>query len=510
MYRINKKRPMARKSKAYNEVTSLHDSFEKNRSLFKGIFQKDDAIIYRNLDIKNAAGVKICIIFAKDMVDSLELNKNVIEPLLEQDKAIDKDNMLEYIENTVTYANIEISSDVDKIVGSVLYGDTLILAGDSSKALLADTKGFKIRSISEPLSENVVRGPRDAFTESILINISLIRRRITNPDLKFRFRSLGKRTKTKICVCYLESLANPKILKELNKRLEDIDIDSILESGYVEEFIRDSPLSPFSTIGHTERPDKVAGNILEGRIGLIVDGTPFVLTLPFIFMEYFQSGEDYYYNFFYASINRLLRWFAFFLSTSVPAIYVALTTFHQEMVPTPLLLSIYASREGVPFPTIVEAILMLAAFEILREGGARLPAPIGTTISFVGAIVLGEAAVVAKIVSAPIVIIVALTGLSNFLIPKMIGVLNIIRIIFLGLAAFLGLYGYIFGIIGLFIHLMSMRSFGIPYMANIGSLDFQDVKDTVIRSPWWVMNYRPKLIGKMNMIRERGEKNKKS
>lgn len=435
------------------------------------------------------------------MCDKPAINEYIIGPIMKNEESKnDIDDLLNY---TICYSSMSKKDDVEQLIDAILYGDTILLCESDNQAVVFDTKDWKIRSVTEPESEVVVRGPREGFTESINVNLSLIRRKILNKDLKYKYKVLGKQTKTKVCICYMENIASDQIVKEAEKRLDDIDIDGILDTGYIEELIRDEPLSPFNTIGYTERPDVVAANLLEGRIALICDGTPVVLTLPFLFIEYFQSNEDYYNNFIYSSINRMLRYIGFFLTTSTPAIYLALVTYHQEMIPTPLLISISAAREGIPFPTIFEAIAMTFVFEVLREAGVRLPKPIGATISIVGALVLGDAAVNARFASAPIVIIIALTGISSFLVPKMLGPVLIIRVIFLLLASFLGLYGYIFGVIGLFIHLMSMRSFGVPYMMDLVSTKYQDIKDTAIRSPWWYMEYRPKFMGSKNRIRKK-------
>ncbi len=504
MFRIIKDRILGKKPNT-NTSYKLSTSLDKNIEIFKTIFDNDDTIIYRRFesDVKN--GVKFCIIFDKNLCKMTTVNDYIIKPLMQAKMSIDippKKRLNQILTKTIVTCDNRASSDMDEITGFMLYGDTILLVEGVDQAVLVCTKEWTQRAITEPNSERIIRGPKEGFIESIEVNYSLIRRKIRNPDLKFRFKEVGNRTKTRVCICYMEGIASEKILHELDKRLEEIKIDGILDSGYIEELIKDSPLSPFKTIGNTERPDTVAAKLLEGRIAVIVDGSPHVLTLPFIFMEYFQANEDYYNNYFYSSINRMIRFIGFFISTSIPAIYVALTTFHQEMIPTPLLLSISASREGVPFPTIVEALALLFAFEILREGGVRLPSPIGITISFVGAIILGEAAVAARFVSAPIVIVIAITGVSNFLLPKMLGPLIIIRTIFLLLSAFLGLYGYIFGVIGLFIHLLSMRSFGIPYMLNFATLDEEEIKDTSIRAPMWLMHFRPKLIGAKDQRRQ--------
>ncbi|QXM05081.1 spore germination protein [Crassaminicella indica] len=509
MLRILKDKILGTNSKKQSNKTKdikLTKSLEENIDSFKKVFEPNETIIFRRVESKDWDKLKCCLIFIDGMVDKIDIHENIILPMMNSKplQKIGEQNILDILERKIINASgIKKEKDANEMMMSILSGSSVILVEGYCEGLIIDTKGCEKRSITEPTSEQVVRGPREGFTESIIPNLALIRKRILSPDLKFNFMEIGVRTKTKVCICYIEGLANEKIVREVQKRLDDIQIDAILESGYIEEFIKDAPLSPFATVGNTERPDIVVANLLEGKIGIVVDGTPFVLTLPYLFIEYFQANEDYYNNYIYSSINRLLKVFAFFLSTSVPAIYVALVTFHQEMIPTPLILSISAAREGVPFPTIIEALLMLLAFELLREGGVRLPAPIGSTIGFVGAIILGQAAVDARFVSAPIVIVTALTGITNFLIPKMIGPMIVIRTIFLFLSAFLGLYGYIFGIIGLFIHLMAIRSFGIPYMTNIGSVKMQDIKDTAIRAPWWYMYYRPKLIGGKNPIRKK-------
>jgi spore germination protein KA len=233
-----------------------------------------------------------------------------------------------------------------------------------------------------------------------------------------------------------------------------------------------------------------------------VDGSPDVLTLPFVFIEYFQVAEDYYIDYYFASLNRLVRCLGEFFTTSIPAIYLAIITYHQEMIPSPLLLSISSARQGVPFPSIVEAIVLLFTFEVIREAGIRMPSPLGQSVSIVGALILGQAAVEARIFSAPMVIIEAATGITGLLTLKLKGASIIIRLVLLLLAAFMGLYGYIFGVIGFLILLFSMRSFGVPYMLEFGSINPVDLKDTFIRAPWWYMNFRTKQMAAKNIIRQ--------
>jgi spore germination protein KA len=429
------------------------------------------------------------------MANSQMINEDIINPILLTDITCGKHSEIMDIlmQKVLLTGDNKKMSSVDEIIDGIIYGKTMLFIDGFSEVICINTVGWQTRAISEPQAETIVRGPREGFTESLNLNLSMLRRRVINPNLKFKFIKIGKQTKTLICVIYVEGLAKEPILEELMNRLSKIDIDGILDSGYIEEMIKDAPYSPFRTIINTERPDVVAGKLLEGRFAVICDGSPIVLTLPSIFVEVFQSNEDYYDNFLYSSFVRLLRWLCFFLGTSVPAIYVAIVTFHQELIPTPLLVSIYSARKGVPFPSIIESMGMMIIFEILKEAGLRMPKHIGGAITIVGTLVLGDAAVNARLVSAPIVMTTAITGISSIMIPQVLGIVEI-RIIFLLLASFLGLYGYIFAVMGLVLHMMSIRSFGIPYMISVPSFSTQDVKDTVIRAPWWDMYLRPKMF----------------
>ncbi|MCB2299095.1 spore germination protein [Clostridium tagluense] len=475
----------------------LVTSLDENINIIKNIFTNDTTVVYRALSVGRPNITKCMLIYIDRMANTQLINENIIKPILLSHIAdINHSEIMDVLMQEVLLTGNNKKSDVvDDIISGIIYGKTMLFIDGFANVIIIDTIGWETRDISEPQAETIVRGPREGFTESMNLNLTLIRRRVINPNLKFIFMKMGKQTKTQICVCYIEGIAEEPILKELMKRLNDIDIDGILDSGYVEELIKDAPYSPFRTIINTERPDVVVAKLLEGRFAVICDGSPIVLTLPTIFVEVFQSNEDYYDNFLYSSFVRLLRWLCFFISTSTSAIYVALVTFHQELIPTPFLLSIYSARKGTPFPSIVEAMAMMIIFEILKEAGLRMPKQVGAAISIVGALVLGDAAVSARLVSAPIVIITAITGIASIMLPQVLGLVEI-RIIFLLLSSFLGLYGYIFGVMGLVLHMMSIRSFGIPYMLNVPSFSTQDIKDTAIRSPWWAMYLRPKMFSK--------------
>lgn len=479
------------------ETQRLEKSLEFNIHLIRKIFVNDDTLVVRPLQNKYLETARFCIFYIDGMVEDKAINESIIQPVLSNDltQGINPEDLLKELQNKILFANeIELLADFNQMISTIISGDTLLLVDGFNQALALNSKGWKSRPIVEPTTETIIRGPREGFNESIMINLSLLRRKLQTPDLKYEFKELGERSHTKICICYLESLANPKIIQELYIRLDKIKMDGILDSGYIQEMIKDSPYVPFKTIGNTERPDIIAGKLLEGRIAIIVDGTPAVLSLPYVFVEYFQSSEDYYNNFFIASINRIVRVLGMIITVCAPAVYVALFNYHQELIPTNLLLSIAATREGIPLPTILEISVMLFVFEVLREAGYRMPSQMGQTISIVGALVLGQAAVEARLVSATVVIVVAITGISGILIPRMKGPNILARFIFLLLAGFLGVYGFAYGLIGYLLLLFGMRSFGMPYMNSIGSLKPQDLKDTAIRAPWWGMKLRTKMI----------------
>ena len=291
-------------------------------------------------------------------------------------------------------------------------------------------------------------------------------------------------------------------MTEVWQRLKKIDIDSVLESGYLEEFIQDAPFSIFPTVGNTETPDKFAAKILEGRVGILVDGTPFALTVPFLFIESFQVAEDYYSRSFFTSLIRLIRFLALHLTIVLPALYVAVITFHPNIVPETLLLTIARIREGIPFPAFIEALVMGIFYEMFREGSVRMPRIVGQAVSIVGALILGEAAVNAGIISPIMVIITGLTAVTGFLLPPQTDSITLLRIPLLVIASFFGLFGIIWSYIIVVIHLASLRSFGAPYFSPIMPLTFADLKDSFVRVPWWMMKTRPRSIDWQGSVRE--------
>ncbi len=474
---------------------ALSKDLSENINLIKAIFKNDHTLITRSIETPCDPVIKYCLVYCDGMVNNKLINDDIIRPLLEYKPEKKQPDLMDVIAKQVTLSDsVDKVTELEKIVQGIVYGDSILFANGQNEALILNTKGWGTRSVSEPDNEKVLRGPREGFNEALLMNLSMLRRKIRTPDLKMEFQTFGTRSNTQGCICYLEGVVNSEVLAELKKRLKTFSIDGILDANYIVEFIRDAPYSPVKTVGITEKPDIVAAKLLEGRVALFLDGTPVVITVPHLFIEHFQSDDDYYLNYYFASIGRFLRLFAFFVATSLPALYVALTTFHQEMLPIPLFMSISQARQGVPFPTVLESVLILIVFEMLRESGVRMPGSMGQALSIVGALVIGQAAVAAKIVSAPMVIIVGFTGISGLMVPRIKGADILLRFILLGLSSMLGLYGYMFGMLGFLTHIFSLSSFGIPIMSSIYTNGPQDRKDIFFRAPWWNMKKRPKYI----------------
>ncbi len=424
---------------------------------------------------------RFCLLFYDGMVSGDLIDEHVIRPLSTRGK--DARTLSDVSKHIVTVEQANPEPRVAKAIVSLVQGDAILLMDGETSVLTLSAKGYKTRGISEPDGEKLVRGPREGFTESLMTNTSLIRRKLPTPDLQFEGMELSSRTGARISLCYLASNVDKAVLMTLKERIKRASLDAPLDSNFLTEAIRDGRYSPFKTVGSTEKPDIAAAKIMEGKIVILVDGSPVALTVPFLFLEYFQTGDDYYINFVYGSVSRLLRIVGFFLTVSVPAVYLAVVTYHYEIIPTKLLLSISAARQGVPFPTFLEMLLLLLAFELLREAGAMMPDSVGQALSTVGAIVVGQAAVDARIVSAPMVIVLALTGLTAMMSPKLQSPVLVLRLVFLTLAAAFGLYGYLFGVCVLVFMLMGKESFGVPYMAHLTFDSLRSLRDTLIRAP---------------------------
>lgn len=482
------------------ERSPLSPDLETNLKLLQGIFGVSSDFICRRFVIGFDDGVRAAVVFIDGLVDQVQLNSAVMHSLMAGTVYIDKiaaiSDLIDYLDQRVLAVGGTVRlHDIDAIADYILSGGAVILVEEGREAIGVDMRGGEKRAVEQPSTEGTVRGPREGFVEDIRTNTAMLRRKIRHPGLTVESLRIGKYTRTEVSIAYIKGLAWEGLIDEIKRRLQRIDIDGVLESGYLEEFIADNPLSPFATVGNAETPDKVAAKLLEGRAAIFVDGTPNVLTVPLLFAESFQVPEDYYASPLFGSAVRLVRYLAYFFSLGAAPLYIALASFHQGLLPSPLLISLAAARENVPFPTAIETTAMLITFEILREAGVRMPQPLGQAVSIVGALVLGQAAVQAGFVSAPVVIVVALTAISTFVVPPQIDSGVIIRFLGVALASSFGLYGIIIGALIVLIHLSSLRSFGTPYFSPFAPLSVGDLKDTLLRAPLWKMHKRPRLIG---------------
>ena len=485
-------------------MQNIPQSLEQAKLELKRVFADCDDFCLREISLGTDDEINIMIGFMEGLVNKQMVNADILKPIMIESHKIDLkyNNIINLLQKELLTANqlTAVNSFTDAVV-SILSGDTVIFISGYHTALKVDTKGWEGRPVEEPDTESVVRGPREGFIETLQTNLAMIRRKVKNPNLKFERMKLGAQTNTDVYVCYIKGIAHEGIVDTVRKRLEEIKIDAILESGYIEEFIEDAPFSLFPTVGSTEKPDVAAAKLLEGRVVILCDGTPFALTVPFLFIESLQASEDYYSRFYFASLVRIIRTVALVITTTLPAAYVALISFHQDVIPFKLLLNIAASREGIPFSAFTEALFMGITFEFLREAGVRMPRPIGQAVSIVGALVLGESAVSAGLVSNIMVIVTALTAICSFMSPSL-GVTTVfLRLINLAASNIMGFLGLTLSLTAFLIHLCSLRSFGVPYTAPFTPLAGADLKDTIIRYPMWAMFTRPRSITRKNVDR---------
>ena len=477
-----------------NPPPPLTPDLEENLAALAVLFQGDSDFIVRRLRLPVAGGQMAALLFFDGLVDVDIIGEQILQPLLIELGRTPRGpvaGMRQLTDSLLPAGEIATGPGLEGACDACLLGDAVLLIDGVAEYLSVNAKGFERRAVQEPQTETVVRGPREGFTETLRVNTALIRRRLKTTALRMEMHTLGRRTHTPVCLAWLDGIADPALLQEVRRRLDTIDTDAILNSGYIEAFIENAPRSIFQTMAYTEKPDIVTAKLLEGRCALIIDGTPFVLTMPMLFVECFQSPEDYTMRPHIATFLRFIRMVAFALSLMAPAVYIALTTFHQELIPTTLLFTIAAASESVPFSGAVETAIMLVTFEVLKEAGVRLPKPIGQAVSIVGALVMGQAAIQAGVVGAPVVIVIAFSAMGGFLIPSLSDATSLLRWYLLGLAACMGGFGIALGLMTILLHLASLESFGAVYLHPIAPLHPPGLLDTLVRAPLWKLRFRP-------------------
>ncbi|WP_188538448.1 spore germination protein [Paenibacillus segetis] len=447
---------------------------------------------------KRAAVIYIEGLYDKDLIEFQVLEPLMIDDIegIENSSGDTKMTKTNLMNKMLPVSQIRETLNLEEVVTEILMGSTALLVDGIAEVLLLGTAKGKSRSIEEPLSEGLLRGPREGFTEVLSDNTALLRRHGKNECLQLTKFEVGTRVKKDLVIAYVSDIANSDLVKEVQRRIESINMDYLAESGYVEQLIEDNSLSPFQQVQNTERPDRVISALLEGRVAILLDGSPFALIVPVTFSMLIQSPEDYYERWIPGSLLRILRYIATFFALFAPALYISFISFQPGLIPTKLVITIIEARQGVPFPSLIEALIMEIAIEILREAGVRLPKPIGPAMGIVGGLIIGDAAVNAGLVSPFLVIVVAVTAISSFAIPTYSAgiTLRVLRFAAMFCAAMFGIYGTVLFFLLLSSHLVKLKSFGVPYLSPVTSYRFSDWKDFILRMPFRVMKQRPQMM----------------
>ncbi|MCZ0874553.1 spore germination protein [Peribacillus frigoritolerans] len=488
------------------------DNFNLNLEMVKQEIGHNWDVHFREFNI-GRTGIRSIIIYADGLSDKEIIDKHIMTSLMVDFSAEYKQDLpyikgsisKEFIKNEVlSISEVEEVGSIKGLASKVLTGSTALLIDGLVDALILGTTKIKTRTVEEPVSEALVRGPRIGFTESLVDNTSFLRSSGEIENLSLVQFQVGKQSRKDLVVAYIKDIVDPELVQEVENRIKKIDIDNVPESGYVEQLIEDNYLSPFPQVQNTERPDRVIAALMEGRVAILLDGTPFALIVPVTLSMMLQSPEDYYERWIPGTFIRLLRYLTVVLALFTPSLYIAFISFHSGLIPTKLAVSIIGTRSGVPFPALIEALFMEISIEILREAGLRLPKPIGPAMGIVGGLIIGEAAVQAGIVSPVLVIVVALTAISSFSIPHYsIGItLRILRFPAMICAATFGLYGVILFFLLMTSHLVKLKSFGVPYMSPAVPYRLSEWKDLMVRMPLMMMKRRPKMMHTKNPIRK--------
>ncbi|AKL96009.1 spore germination protein KA [Clostridium aceticum] len=504
-----------RKSKSKQSYPTLSDTENTEsteteltvKNLHK-ILGRNKDVIFRDIYINGNHTLPVTVVFVDGLVDLDQMSNYIFKPLILDPRLGLISNLkdtVQLIEDEIIYFPMkERRLKIEDVVQDILNGSTAIVFDEEKIAITYYTQGFEKRGIEEPTGENVIKGSKDAFVETLRTNTATIRRKIKSEKLVIEETIVGRQSMTDIAIVYISELTNKTIVDEVKKRLDRIDIDGIITTTYVEENIIDNHYSVFPQVLTTERPDKFCSNVLQGRVGLIIDGLPAVYIIPATFVQFLQAPEDYAQNYLISSIIRLLRYVLVLVTLVLPSFYISVTTFHHEMIPTELALSIVGSKEGVPFPTFVEVILMLIAFEILVEAGLRLPKTIGQAVSIVGALVVGQSAVEAKLVSPAVVVVIAITAIATFTMPNQdfSNALRLWRFILVIFSSIMGLFGLSMAMLLLLFHLSTLETYGIPYLSPFSGTDQKQVQDTLFRLPVQFFTKRPINLKTTNKKRQ--------
>ncbi len=485
----------------YNEVNeiiaTMSTSLDENIETMDELFKDCADIVKRRFTIGGKHKVDIYFLYMDNMINKELLEEDTLRYLLYKMDNLPAENQLDYIKaKGLRSADVTELDTVQKLVDAILSGDTAIIIDGCKIALKISVKGFANRGVPKAENEVTVRGSKESFSESLFINRVLLRKRIKDTNLKIKQMKVGTRTKTDVAVVYMDGIVKQEIVDDIVHRIENFVIDGIFDSGMLEQLTERNHYSPFPEFQATERPDKAASALTEGRVCIIVDNSPMVLLLPTTLNSFYQASDDYYSRWEIATFSRILRYIASFLAVALPGLYIVIVNFQSELISTSLALSFAAAREGVPFSILLEVFVMEIAFELLLEAGIRLPGPMGNTIGIVGGLIIGDAAVNANLASPMVVIVVALTAIAAFTIPNesFAAAFRLVRYLIIILSAIWGLLGFVIGVVLLLTHLCGLKSFGIPYLmpfVSSGVVDNSDYKDAILKMPTNKLTSRP-------------------
>lgn len=485
----------------------LSTNLLENLSYIREIFSSSNDIQIREFLI-TPLQTKGAIVFIEGMSDKEIISSHIIKNLTSMTELPSSISMLDYLKNTLlTAPSIMTVDTMEQVINQILSGDTALFVEGLATGIIVATRKVEFRAISEPQVEAGLRGPQDSFTEELSVNITLLRRRIMDENLVVKRLKIGERSQTAVAMVYFRGIVNPNLVSKVEHRLVKIKVDSPGSRANIEKLIQDHPLSPFPTVFATERPDRLTTGLLQGKVAIIQDGTPYCLIVPGVLSDFFKSGDDYYDNWFYGSLIRITRYAAAVIALITPALYVAITTYNPGFIPASLATTLGSARQGLPFPAIFEALLMETFLEIMQEAGLRLPKPIGPAVSIVGGLIIGDSAARAGIVSLPMIVVIGVTAIASFSMSsyRIALPLRLLRVPIMVLAATLGMFGLEIGLIIIIIHLSMLESFGEPYLApfvprNFGSL--YDLQDTVIAEPQSTMHKRPAYLETLDNERQ--------
>lgn len=460
-------------------------------------FERADTVFRREFTV---ARQKACMLFHPDITDTLVLRSVLLACANYRGKNTDLQSLLRDI---LISTEAEIVEDDSKAVESILDGDAVLFLDNVPGIIVINARNWDKRAVTEPPTETVVRGPREGFIEDFKTNITLVEKRLRTKALAVEKFKVGKEGNTAVAVLYLGGIARPELVREVKERIQKLDIDAVGDSHFLVPCLEDRPDSVFPQVGTAEKPDIVASKLLEGRVAVIVDGSPIALTVPFLLIEDFHSGEDYYERSSFATFLRILRLVALTLAIFLPGLYVACITYHYEVVPLNLLITVLNALKGIPLPPMWEILFILLLFEIIREASVRMPKSVGTAMSIVGALVLGDTAVKAGIISSPGVLIIALSSIALFTVPALVGTAGLMRMLFTLIGGLGGFYGLVLGGTVLVHYLSTLNSLGAPYLAPFAPLIKNDLKDGVVKAPLFDLSTRPQAIASPNKRRLR-------